>query len=232
MAGIIALVGGDEFQADCEGMDRALMAETESVHPSLLVIPTAAARENPMKAAHNGVRYFSSLGVDASELIVLDSDQANDETFVSPVDIVDAIYLTGGDPEYLLEVLTGSVLLRKIKKALNRGAVLIGSSAGAMVLGSWMRSKDWMEALGLEGGVVVLPHHEDSNPDTVLNNLEESVSSGVAILGIDSKTCCFRDSVNWKILGAGEVTVYQAGRWRRYCSGEVLRLDNTGTSCR
>ena len=47
MAGVIALVGGDEFRAGCEEMDRALIALTGAHRPSLLVIPTAAASENP-----------------------------------------------------------------------------------------------------------------------------------------------------------------------------------------
>ena len=224
MAGVIALVGGDEFRAGCEEMDRALIALTGAHRPSLLVIPTAAASENPSRAASNGVSYFAGLGAKASALMVLDETQSNDERLLSPVDTADAIYFTGGNPEHLLETLAGSVLLQKMGQALGRGAVLAGSSAGAMVLGSWMRFRVWRKALGVLPGVATLPHHESSDPEAVSKELADSAPPGMAVLGIDAKTCCVKDSDGWKVLGAGGVTVYQAGRWRRYSSGEVLRL--------
>ena len=224
MAGLIALVGGDEFRAGCEGMDRAILAAADAVHPSLLVIPTAAAGENPSKAASNGVRYFSSLGATASALMVLEAAQANDETLLSPVDTADVIYFTGGNPEHLLDTLVGSLLLQKVRQALARGGVLAGSSAGAMVLGSWMRFRGWREALGIVPGVATLPHHERSDPEAVAKELADSAPSDTAVLGIDAKTCCSKSPDGWKVFGAGGVTVYQGGGWRRYASGEVLRL--------
>ena len=66
MGGIIGLVGGDEFRPGCEGMDRTILETTGVRRPSLLVVPTAAAGENPSRAASNGVAYFSSLGAIAS----------------------------------------------------------------------------------------------------------------------------------------------------------------------
>ena len=157
MAGPIALVGGDEFGAGCEGMDRGILEATHVPHPTLLVIPTAAASENPSRAASNGVAYFSSLGANASPLMVLDAAHASDDQLLAPIDTADVIYLTGGNPAHLLETLSGSVLLNKIRQALDRGAILAGSSAGAMVMGSWVQFKGWRKALGIVPGVAVLP---------------------------------------------------------------------------
>ena len=50
MSGAIALVGGDEFRQGCEEMDRAVLEASGVSTPSLLVLPTAAARENPALA--------------------------------------------------------------------------------------------------------------------------------------------------------------------------------------
>ena len=46
MSGWIALVGGNEFRKDCEPMDRALLARLGR-GAKVVIIPTAAARENP-----------------------------------------------------------------------------------------------------------------------------------------------------------------------------------------
>ena len=224
MAGLIALVGGDEFRVGCEEMDQAILAATGVKRPSVLVIPTAAASENPSKAASNGTAYFSSLGADASALMVLEAAHANDEGFVSPVDGADAIYFTGGNPNHLLYTLAGSVLLDKVREVLRRGGVLAGSSAGAMVLGSWMRYGGWREALGIVPGVATLPHHERGDPDAVAKELAESAPSDVTVLGIDGKTCFGGVGHRWEVLGEGGVTVYREGGWRRFTAGEALTL--------
>ena len=130
MAGPIALVGGDEFRDGCEPMDREILAVAGSGRPRVLIVPTAAAQQNPAKAAANGVAYFNGLGAEADALMVLDSEDADNDGLVSRVGWADVIYLTGGDPAHLLEVLRGSRLLDAIRAAVAGGAVLAGSSAG------------------------------------------------------------------------------------------------------
>ena len=222
MAGLIALVGGDEFRDGCEEMDKAILEAAGVSSPSLVVIPTAAAEHNPSMAASHGVGYFSGLGANASPLMVLEAAHANDEGLLSPIDTADVIYFTGGNPAYLLYILTNSLLLAKLGDALERGAILAGSSAGAMVFGSWMRFREWRQTLGIAPGVAALPHHERADPSVVASELAESAPSGIVVLGIDGKSACLGGPVEWKALGAGGVTVYREGEWHRYTSGEVF----------
>ena len=224
MAGRIALVGGDEFRAGCEAMDDAILEATERERPKVLVIPTAAADQNPAKAASNGVGYFSGFGADASALMVLAASEAADAEFLAPVDSADVLYFTGGSPQHLLRVLARSLLVEKLRAALARGATVAGSSAGAMVLGSWMRFHDWSEALGIVEGVAVLPHHERSEPSTVAKQLEGERPPDVSVLGIDAMTCCFGGSDGWRVLGQGSVTLYSNGDWQRFESADQVPL--------
>jgi cyanophycinase len=217
-------VGGDEFRSGCEEMDQAVLRATGAKQPRVLVVPTAAAHQGPTRAASNGVDYFSSLGARASPLMVLGPADANDECMVSTVDDTDVIYLTGGDSGHLLKILKGSLLLQRLKDALGQGAVLAGSSAGAMVLGSWMGIGGWAETLGLLDGIAVLPHHEGSEPDQVASRLQGAAPAGTAVLGIDAKTCCFGRPGSWRVLGPGAVTVYTHGGWRQYQSGQAVDL--------
>ena len=62
MNGRLTLVGGDEFRSGCEAMDAAILAATGKSSPVVLIVPTAAAFENPARAADNGVRHFQGLG--------------------------------------------------------------------------------------------------------------------------------------------------------------------------
>lgn len=224
MIGQIALVGGDEFRKGCEEMDRAILGATGQKNPSVLIVPTAAARQHSSKAASNGVAYFSDLGADASALMVIETRDANDDDLLQPVDAADMVYLTGGDPAHLLDALSGSALLRKINAALERGAIVAGSSAGAMVMGLRMRFKEWRKALGLVS-VVTFPHHERSDPDRVAAELARAAPEGLTVLGIDAMTACFRGPDAWSALGAGRVTVYRDGHWQQFESGETVELD-------
>ena len=224
MSGGIVLAGGEEFRTGCEEMDTAIMNATSAKPVKVLIIPTAAVT-GPQKAASDGVRHFSRLGAIASELMVLDRTQANDEDFIVVVSEASIIYFTGGTPDHLLSTLKGSKLFERLQEALARGAVVGGSSAGAMVMGSAMRRPspgEWVEGLGIAQGVAVLPHHERSDPDTVAKELARATAPGLKVLGIDARTCCFGTPGNWKALGSGKVIAYQNGSWATYNSGESL----------
>ena len=222
MPGLIALVGGDEFRSHAVDMDRAIVDATGVERPAVVIIPTAAAGQRPELAAEHGGKHFSSLGADASSVMVMKSSHADDADLLSPIASADVIYFTGGNPAHLLDVLTDSLLLKMSIEAVERGKILAGSSAGAMVLGTWMRFREWREALGVVPDIVTLPHHERENPDEVVKELAQSAPPGVTAFGIDGATACIGTPGNWKALGHGNVTVYKNGEWRRYSSGEAI----------
>ena len=224
MVGRMALVGGDEFRRGCEEMDSEILKATGKSRPRVLIIPTAAVEGNPAKAAANGVRHFSSLGSDAEALMVLDSKDANDPQLVADVDHADLIYLTGGNPRHLLDTLRGSELLSRIEKALEGETILVGSSAGAMVMGSWMRFREWSEALGLVSGVATLPHHERADPADTAAELNRTAPASVTVLGVDGMSGCLGSSWSWTVLGSGAVTVYGKSDWRRFTAGDTFSL--------
>ena len=226
MPGRLALVGGDEFRPGCEEMDQAILEAAGRSAPVVLIIPTAAAFENPRLAAANGVKHFSSLGADARPLMVLDHADAMRPHLASQVESADVVYLPGGSPAHLLDTLRDSTLLDRILDALDRGAVLAGSSAGAMVMGSWMRFREWRPALGIAGGIAVLPHHERSDPDSEARDLLSAAPADLtAVFGIDGGSGALSGPDGWEALAPGHVTVYRNGRWRRFAPGDTFSTD-------
>ena len=225
MSGRLALVGGDEFRSGCESMDAAILAAIGSANPVVLIVPTAAAFENPARAADNGVRHFESLGAAASPLMVLNHNDAMDAGIAAEVEGADLVYLTGGNPAHLLDTLRDSLLLGSIQTMLERGGTLAGSSAGAMVMGSWMRFREWRRTLGIASGIATLPHHERADPDAVLGELESAPDNLSAVFGIDGRAGALSGPDGWTALGAGRVTVYQNGGWRRFEDGQSFSVD-------
>ena len=224
MPGQIVLAGGEEFRAGCEDMDREVMRASGKDPAQVIIIPTAAVT-GPAKAANDGVTYFAALGGVATQLMVLDGGQANDTEFIQPVATADVVYFTGGSPDHLLSVLRDSELLRLLMVGVERGMVVGGSSAGAMVMGSMMRRPSaggWVEGLGIVPGVSVLPHHERSDPATTARQIQETAASDTICLGIDARTGCLGSPNDWRVVGSGKVTVYQAGEFAVFNSGEKL----------
>ena len=237
MPGTIVLVGGDEFRVGCEEMDREVMRASGRHSPeegnpaSVIIIPTAAVT-GPAKAANDGVTHFAALGGNASQLMALEPEQANDAAFVAPVTDADVVYFTGGSPDHLLTTLRDSALLRLLTEGLERGLVLGGSSAGAMVMGSIMRrpplypasdSADrWVEGLGIAPNICVLPHHERRDPAETLAELRRSAPSGPVYLGIDARTGVIGGPGDWRVAGFGKVTVYRGDGFAVFSAGERL----------
>ena len=227
MPGEIALVGGNEFRRGCEDMDREIMRASGQNPARVLIIPTAAVT-GPVKAANDGVTHFGSLGAEADQLMVLDKPQADDTAFIQPSEKAGVVYFTGGSPGHLLATLKDSQLLQSILAALDRGAVLAGSSAGAMVMGSLMRQPSqggWVEALGIVPATAILPHHESSNQAETSRELRDQVPAGLTVLGIDARTGCLGRPGNWRVVGSGKVTVYRGSDWQVYQSGAALPPD-------
>ena len=219
------MVGGEEFRVGCEDMDREIMRVSGQRPSRVLVLPTAAVT-GPAKAANDGVTHFGGLGGDAHQLMVLDRTQAEDPEFSRAVDGAGVIYFTGGNPDHLLAALRDSPLLTAILNAVEQGTVLAGSSAGAMVMGSYMRrAGGWIETLGIVPGVAVMPHHENRDAAETSRELQSQAPSGLTVLGVDARTGCLGKPGNWRVVGSGKVTVYRASEWAVYHSGNTLPAD-------
>ncbi len=223
----IGLVGGEEFRPGCEDMDREIMRASGQDPARVVIIPTAAVT-GPAKAANDGVTHFGGLGAAASQLMVLERSHAVDLAFIEPSRGADVVYFTGGSPEHLLDTLRDSQLLKELLDALESGAVLAGSSAGAMVMGSMMRRPGgggWVEALGIVPGLAVLPHHERSDPAETARQLRDQVPADLTVLGIDARSGCLGRPGSWRAVGSGKVTVYRGADWAVYDSGVRLPPD-------
>ena len=112
--------------------------------------------------------------------------------------------------------------------AVAEGAVLAGSSAGAMVMGSLMRRPrggGWIEALGVVPGVAILPHHENSDPKETSQQLQTQIPADLTVLGIDVRSGCLGRPGSWRVVGSGNVTVYRGADWQVYRSGQTLPAD-------
>ena len=160
MSGTLALVGGGEFGSDC-GFDAELLSIAQA--SEVLIVPTGAAYEHPERAVAQAASHFESLGAKARGLMVLNRHDALDDANGAEARSARFVYITGGSPMHLRSVLKATPVWEGLLEAWRNGAVIAGSSAGAMALCDPMvdpRGGAFTLGLGLLEQVAVIPHHD------------------------------------------------------------------------
>ena len=200
---------------------------------AISIIPTAAAPDNNYRrAGNNGVNWFHSLGATQVEALpLIDKASANDETIAASIRQSRLIYLLGGFTGYLGETLANSASYRALLIAYEAGAVIAGSSAGAMVLCQYYFDPargQIVEGLELVPNTCVLPHHNTFGKGWAAR-LSKLLPDAV-LLGIDERTGMLDDGdegrkVGWRVYGQGAVTLYRRGQPKVYRAGESFKGD-------
>ncbi|MEW6286705.1 MAG: Type 1 glutamine amidotransferase-like domain-containing protein [Chloroflexota bacterium] len=227
--GYLLLEGGAEFGGRMRDPDLRALELAGGFDAPLRILPTAAAPDqNHIHAGNNGVRWFRSLGArDVVSLPLIDRASANDEGIAESLREAKLIYLLGGFTHYLAQTLKGSLAWSAVLEAYHSGAVIGGSSAGAMVLCQWYydpHEGQIHEGLNLVPNSLLLPHHNTFGKTWAARLTEEMPN--VTLLGVDEQTGMLDegDAHTWTVHGAGNVTVYRVGNVETYKAGEKLSI--------
>jgi cyanophycinase len=206
--GLLALVGGAEWTDGCT-FDAELWEA--SGRAEVLVLPTAAAYEHPTRAVETATKWFAGLGAEARGLMLLGRRDALDQEMARELRDARFVYLSGGSPMHLRSVLKDSPAWEALVAAWRAGAVVAGSSAGAMVLCDPMvdpRGGALTLGLGLIDHLAVLPHYDTWSEEKAARTVELATGH-LRIAAIDERTALIRDlDGSWRAAGAGDVTVY------------------------
>ncbi len=211
-SGTLALVGGGEFEAPCAGFDAALLAGSGGTE--VVILPTAAAFEHADRVAERAAKYFAGLGATVRSLMVLHRPEAQEKANVQATRDARFVYLAGGSPLHLRSVLKDSAAWDAICAAWQGGAVLAGSSAGAMALCDPMvdpRGGAFTLGLGLLAQVALIPHHDTWSPEKAKRTITLA-PKGLPVVAIDEQTALIRDrDGGWSVQGKGAVVVFVDG---------------------
>lgn len=209
--GPLALVGGGEWQEGCS-FDQELLEASGA--DEVLVLPTAAAYEHPERAVDTATRWFEAMGAPVRGLMVLGRHDAEDQANAEAVSGARFIYIGGGSPLHLRSVLKDSPVWNALVSAWQGGAVVAGSSAGAMVITDPMvdpRGGAFTVGLGLVAQLAVIPHHNTWSHDKAKRTIDLA-QRGLPVVGIDERTALVLDPANgWRAAGAGGVYVWVDG---------------------
>src|SRR5271169_3550628 len=158
------LEGGAEFDGRMSEADTRALELAGGLQAPVAILPTAAAPDhNHLRAGRNGQCWFESLGASHVDVVaVTDRQSADDPDFSARVKSARLIYLLGGFPRYLCETLRDSQVWSAALDAQQNGAIIGGSSAGAMVLCEHYYDPyegKLLQGLNLLKNICTLPHH-------------------------------------------------------------------------
>jgi cyanophycinase len=227
--GYILLAGGAEFRGQMATPDRQTIELAGGVNARLSIIPAAAAPDNNHhRAGQNGVDWFQKLGAaNVTSLPLIDRTSADDPVVVNALRQSKLIYMLGGFPRHLQQSLSGSDSWSAMLAAHQTGAVIAGSSAGAMILCDYYYDPyghKIQSGLGLIPDACILPHHNTFGQSWA-RKLAQRLA-GILLIGIDEQTGMLNDGQTgrWQVYGAGSVILYRNDRKAYFHSGKSFDL--------
>jgi cyanophycinase len=235
MVGLVALIGGGEFLPAMAEFDLGLLTSTGRSRPRVAIVPTAsypAGEDAFQRAAAMGIEHFSALGGEVEPVLVRDRVAADDAAHAQAIGEADLVYLSGGRQDHLARVVTDTMLGSAIRAAHERGAIVAGCAAGAMVLAErqlefrrqilpWPLR--WRPGLAFVRGAAVIPGY-DARPEPLSALMALQAPRGSAVLGLDEDTAVVGRDGSWQVHGRSRVTIWRGRRRERFRAGEAFRI--------
>jgi cyanophycinase-like exopeptidase len=238
MNGSLALVGSGEYLPAMAQFENSLVADgvKNGKEVRFLQIPTAAGRESSDRLEYwkeLGLRQAKNIGVEATYLPIYTREDAFNQEYVDAVANSALMYMSGGDPHHLAQVLIDTPLWDAILENWKTGASLAGCSAGAMVLSAHIPNfrllkKVPTQGLNLLPEVRVIPHFNkffkwipESAAKVLLHVPDNSI-----LIGVDELTAIVKRSgdTEWIVFGEAKVHVLKGLPDQQLHDGERINL--------
>jgi cyanophycinase len=203
----------------------AFVARAGGPQSHIVVIPTAMVGDAGPPGdwrGHIASRVKGDFGVaTVTVLHTIERADADVDTFVEPLRRATGVWISGGFPPNLVRIYLGTRTERAIKDLLDRGGVVGGESAGAMIQGSWLDTTDseWTPEIlgliqrhgtgagfGLLTNAAVFPHFDERGPASAVK--ESATHPDQLAIGIDNETALVVRGALAEVVGSGTVSMY------------------------
>ena len=228
MSGYLCLQGGLELSGAMRELDRRCIELAGGWRVPIAIIPTALVDFNLSirKVSLKARLWFLRLGAPNLKIVpIVDRDSAESPKNAAALRTAKLIFLLGGSPHYLGQTLRGSACASAMYEAWQNGAVISGSSAGAMILcEQYHNPKDRQLYPGLNyiPNSIVLPHHNAFGRGWVEHL--HTLAPTATLLGLDEHTGMINDGGNrWQVFGAAGVHLFQSDKTSRFLRAATFR---------
>jgi cyanophycinase len=220
-ASSILAVGGAEDKVNKRDILERFISEAGGDQARIAILPTASEIPDERANFYQGV--FTELGAALSQHVpIVTRSDAQSPAYAQAIAEATGVFLTGGDQQRLVEVLSGTRAFDAIRDRLTEGAVLAGTSAGAsafsatMIVGGQTGLQPRRDAVRLAPGLGVITRliiDQHFSQRDRLGRLMTAVALEPQRLGvgIDEDTAIlYRGSGRIEVIGSGRVFVLDA----------------------
>lgn len=235
MTGTIVLGGGYFGQENRDALLKRVAGLAGGTNGKFVVIPTAdvdlepATRPGPSTTLIDYEKEaqltFARLGIKGVTVLhTRDRDVADSEGFAAPLRSANCVWIPGGDPNLMFAVYPSTRVQSGLQGVLNRGGVIAGDSAGALII-----TRGWLAldpshpekmpplpemGLGLVQNVFVIPHLNRYKPGVAELGSKTFVTAHreVHVLLIEENTAIMiqAEQVS-RLVGTGKIGVVGGG---------------------
>ena len=201
------------FAASMGGKDR-----------SVVVIPTATGDDEYISAGGH-LKKFSERGFPNLQTIhTRERKRANDKAFLESLKGANGLFFGGGDQQKLADAYADTRLHAEMRALLDRGGVIMGTSAGASIMGSLLMGGDHraspQKPVELPAGLGFLQHTAIDQHVLVRNrqfDLLPIMKSDTTLLGIaiDESTAAVVEGNILSVAGDSYVLIYDRAQWKQ-----------------
>jgi cyanophycinase len=177
----------------------------------------------PERRATLARQTLRSFSLQADVLPVLTREQAGDPLACAQVESAGCIYLTGGEPRVLRDVLHDTALWHAVTAQNTAGVVLVAAGGAAAALGAYGlteqrptlpafadQTSERFDGLGLLPEMAILPYANWLRQDLIAR-IAALCPPGTLLVAIDRTAALVRTSGGWRVEGSGTVTFWRGG---------------------
>lgn len=151
---------------------------------------------------------------------------ADSEKFVEPLRRANGVWFSLGNAGRLANAYLDTLTQREVGAVLERGGVVGGNSAGAIIMGSYtvrgrpdkplLMAKGYERGFGFLKNVAINPHLTEARRENELVNVLDAYPELLGI-GIDEKAAIVVEGDGFTVIGEGRVAIYDnkkyGGNW-------------------
>lgn len=181
MSSWILASGGNEFSSEYKVADSKALSLRNDLTSELLVVVTAPYPTQDL-AYETAKNYFSTIGIKTKKSNILSHEDLNSSN-INELENAQSIYFAGGTPSRLTKTFINTKAEDAIRTAIEKGSVIMGSSAGAMLFGKTVvmpSGQDLGPGLNLLKDQIVLAHFSGTWPSWIRGYREQ----GISLLGL------------------------------------------------
>ena len=219
--GSLIIIGGGEITNDMYDLFAQKIGGKDQ---RVVYIPTATDDESWIKEGKHLEKFTSRGFTNLQTVHTRDRAKANQSIFPEMIKNAKGVFLGGGDQENLSKMYGGTATLQALNELLDRGGVIMGTSAGATIMGSIMIGgdhrktphikKDFSEGFSFMKNTAIDQHVLVRNRQFDLVPVLEKYPQALGI-AFDEATAGVVEGDSIKVIGKSYMLIFDQNDWRK-----------------